>query len=143
MVCHQLTQAEYDQDVYTPVKNNQSKQSICDAFNAKYETQRGVKMSIGHYTTRGYKGRTAITEGIKLTVKNPGVPLPNIELFTQVEQFYKEVYAIYEEVSSAAYQQKIAPAGGKTPDTTTTSGGQTPDATTTYPHDETTVPFAA
>ena len=45
-------------------------QVICDQFNAKYESQRGIRI------LNDYQGNF-----VKIEVKQPGVPLPGIQLY--------------------------------------------------------------
>jgi len=64
-------------------KNSKKKgQAVFDAINAKYEQSRGIHLEWGKAVTQTQDGNEVLTDGIMITVKHPGVPLPGIELFT-------------------------------------------------------------
>ena len=55
-------------------------QSVCDAFNAKYESSRGVHLEYVDVPRR--KKTDEPDQGIKVIVTKPGEPIPGVELFT-------------------------------------------------------------
>ena len=68
--------------VVIPKKARAYMAEVCDSFNKKYEEQRGVRIEQGKVEAKTAKGATYFADGLKITVKQPGVPIPGVELFT-------------------------------------------------------------
>ena len=76
----------YTQKTKTYIRN------VFDQFNEKYEKSRGVHMSLTdtlHQTENGQAMRRAIL----IKVKQPGVPIPGVLLFTLSEEGFMAVHA--------------------------------------------------
>ena len=84
--------------IYFGVLNNfwkkaaQHKKNVCDAFNAKYEKERGVHLEPG-MAPKENDSTVFEVEGVVLTVKDPGVLLPGVPTFTPCRNSYLRIYA--------------------------------------------------
>ena len=98
--------------VHTNKKAKKHVQKVFDAFNEKYERSRGVHISLTMITQMTRNGQ-AMVETILITVKQPGVPIPGVPLFTLSKEGLMAVQAYQNGVQTGTSMAAAAP--GMTP----------------------------
>ena len=98
--------------IHTNKKAKKHVQKVFDAFNEKYERSRGVHLSLTKTLQMTRKGQ-AMVETILITVKQPGVPIPGVPLFTLSKEGLMAVQAYQNGVQTGTSMAAAAP--GMTP----------------------------
>ena len=96
--------------IHTNKKAKKHVQKVFDAFNEKYERSRGVHLSLTKTLQMTRKGQ-AMVETILITVKQPGVPIPGVPLFTLSKEGLMAVQAYQNGVQTGAPGAAPAPYG--------------------------------
>ena len=93
-------------------------QSVCDAFNAKYSESRGVSVKV-----------TPSCGSFKVTVRQPGVALPGVELFAPSKR-NAEIIEQYQEQANAGRFGPISSSSSEANVTPGTTSSSSDDPTT-------------